>query len=270
MSRMTLMAIMTRVIRVIRVTRMRPRPGVLLALLGLPVMAATGASNPAPDNAAAHDPVQLAQSLLQDSDAYWTQEIKSLGSSYELPGVTVFEGSISGVCMAGSPLTGSFYCPSDEHVYLDRDFVRQVARRAGPATDLALAFLIGHEVGQHVQFLVGTTALVEQARANSTAELSARTWATAQLQADCYAGLWVRWALMHAEIGPGESTSAALDAVAAASQALQAHLPAHATMVDPVLTYGTPAQRLKWFQRGEDTGQFKDCDTFGAEAAGKL
>ncbi len=250
-------------------------PCALLALLGPPVMAATGVSTHSPG---AHspgagvvsDPVQLAQTLLSESNAYWTQEMGSLGASYEAPALTLFRGTIRGVCMSGSPLTGPFYCPADEHVYLDRDFVRQVAQRAGPASGLALAYLIGHEVGQHVQYLVGTTALVEQARASSTAELSARTWMTAELQSDCYAGLWVRWALMHGEIGSGESASAALDAVAATSQALQAHLPAGATMVDPVATYGMAAQRLKWFQRGENSGQFKDCDTFGAEAAGTL
>jgi hypothetical protein len=75
---------------------------------------------------------------------------------------------------------------------------------------------------------------------------------------------------MHGQIGAGQDAAAALEAVAAVSHGLQAHLPAGATMVDPVATYGTAAQRLKWFKRGEDTGNFNDCDTFGAERAGTL
>jgi uncharacterized protein len=190
-------------------------------------------------------------------------------SSYDSPDLTLFHGTVNGVCMAGQPLTGPFYCPSDERIYLDQSFLQQVAQRAGPAGDLALAYIVGHELGEHVQALVGTTALVEQARSSSTAAVSARTWTTAELQSDCYAGLWVRWGLMQRQIRAGDP-AAALDAVAASSRELQAHLPKGAVMVDPIQTYGTAAQRLKWFQRGEDTGNFNDCDTFSAEAAGTL
>lgn len=241
-------------------------PHALLLGLGATVVAAT-ASTVAP---AAESFPQHIQTLVRDANAYWVQEMRTLrSSSYDTPDLTLFQGTVNGVCMAGQPLAGPFYCPSDERIYLDDNFLRQVAQRAGPAADLALAYIVGHEFGEHVQALVGTTALVEQARAGSTAAVSARTWATAQLQADCYAGLWVRWGLMQGLVKAG-NTAAALDAVAAASQALQGHVPKGAEVVDPIQSYGTAAQRLKWFQRGEDTGNFNDCDTFGAEAAGTL
>lgn len=241
-------------------------PHALLLGLGATVFAAAaGAASQAAESSAQH-----VQALVRATNSYWIQEMRSLrSSSYDTPDMTLFQGTIKGVCMATQPLAGPFYCPTDEHIYLDESFLQQVAQRAGPAADMALAYIVGHEFGEHVQALVGTTALVEQARERSTAQVSARTWATAELQADCYAGLWVRWGLMQRQIQAGD-TATALDAVAAVSQALQARLPKGAAMVDPIQSYGTSAQRLKWFQRGENSGDFNDCDTFGAEAAGTL
>lgn len=230
---------------------------------------APGAASPAGASSAGAS-TQHVQALVRDANSYWMQEMRALrSSSYDSPQLTLFEGTIKGVCMAAQPLAGPFYCPSDEHIYLDESFLRRVAQRAGPAADVALAYIVGHEFGKHVQALVGTTALVEQARASSTATVSARTWATAELQSDCYAGLWVRWGLMQGQVRAAD-TATALEAVAAVSRTLQAHLPKGAAMVDPIQSYGTPTQRLKWFQRGESSGNFNDCDTFGAEAAGTL
>lgn len=222
--------------------------------------------------AAANDVTGQAKALMADANSFWSQEIASLGGQYQPAALTGFTGQISGgACGAQGAFSGPFYCPANERVYLDQAFVRQVMQQApGAEGDLALAYLIGHELGHHIQDLIGTTTAVEQARERSTPQVSRRTWMTAELQTDCYAGLSVRSALMHGQIKPGANVAATLDAVAAVSHERDTHLAGGQQMPDPVLDYGTAAQRLKWFQRGLNSGRFNDCDTFGAQAAGTL
>lgn len=228
---------------------------------------------------------QRVQALLRDSDAYWAGEFRVLKSIYRPPALRLFNGTIGGTCGAAGILTGPFYCPDDEYIYLDESFLRQAVQRAAGAGDVALAYILAHEVGHHVQGIVGTTAQVEQARSRSSPQLSARIWMTEELQADCFGGLWVRAALMQRQIaasatrasasasvgaGVDAEVAAALQAVAAVSQQRVAHLPATQVMPDPLQTYGSAAQRLKWFERGLTSGNFADCDTFSAAAAGQL
>ncbi|HTT04387.1 MAG TPA: neutral zinc metallopeptidase [Steroidobacteraceae bacterium] len=235
----------------------------LLSVTAL-VQAATRAGDEAGDSA-----VVRAQALLQAGNAYWTREFVTLKAVYQPAQLSLYAHALSNACGVNGMLVGPFYCPEDSHVYLPRDYLRQIADKAGTSADLALAYVVGHELGTHIQDLIGTTEQVEQARARSTPQLSARTWAVAELQADCYAGLAVRAGLAQRQIAAGDA-SAALQAVASVTQALQAHLKSGEVMPDPVQTYLTPAQRLEWFQRGLGSGNFADCDTFSAEAAGKL
>jgi hypothetical protein len=213
--------------------------------------------------------VMRAQALLQAGNAYWTREFVTLKAVYQPAQMTLYANSLSNTCGVNGMLVGPFYCPEDSHVYLPRDYLQHIADKAGASADLALAYVIGHELGTHIQDLVGTTEQVEQARARSTPQLSARTWAVAELQADCYAGLAVRAELAQRQIASGD-VSAALQAVASVTQATQAQLKRGEMMPDPVQTYLTPAMRLNWFQRGLSSGNFAECDTFSAEAAGKL
>lgn len=207
--------------------------------------------------------------LLADADKFWSQEFISLHGKYQIPTPVLYTRQSSGACGSQAVLTGPFYCPSDQHLYLDQSFLQQLAQRAQNASELALAYVIGHEVGHHIQYLIGTTALVEDARARSTPAVSARTWTTAELQADCYAGLWVRAAVEDGTIASASAAPAALNATAAISEEREKHLTAGQTMAD-LFPESTAAQRLKWFRRGEDSGDFGSCDTFGAEAAGQL
>jgi hypothetical protein len=210
-----------------------------------------------------------AQSLFQAGNAYWTREFVTLKALYQPAQLSLYAHTLTNTCGVDGMLVGPFYCPEDSQVYLPRDYLQQIADKAGASADLALAYVVDHELGAHIQDLVGTTAQVEQARARSTPELSARTWAVAELQADCYAGLAVRAGLAQHQIASGDA-SAALQAVASVTQAEQAHLKSGEVMPDPVQTYATPAQRLSWFQRGLSSGNFAECDTFSAAAAGKL
>jgi predicted metalloprotease len=238
-------------------------PRALLLLAAAPLAAAL------PNDAVQPDPVvQRVQALLTDANATWSQQFTSLGSQYPAPETTFFSQAARKACGSDTVLTGSFYCPGERKVYFDQQ--QLAAQSAGVAGDTAVAYLVGHELGHHVQSLLGTTALVAQARSRSSPAVSARTWMLAELQADCYAGIWVGSAIKRGVIHPGPALSAALDTAAAVSQSANAHLPPGAQAPDPVFIYGTAPQRLSWLQRGIDGGSINQCDTFGAQASGEL
>lgn len=238
------------------------RVTVLLAALLAMGAAAPPPAVPPGDAVSQDDIAPRVRALLSDANGIWSQQFISLGTQYPPPDVTFFRQTIRKACGSDSVLTGTFYCPDERRIYVDQ------ATRV--ADDLAVAYLVGHEVGHHVQSLLGTTALVAQARSRSSPSVSARTWMVAELQADCYAGIWLGSALKRGVVHSGRALSAVLDAAAAASQAANAHLPPGVQAPDPVLTYGTAPQRLAWLQRGIDSGSIDQCDTFGAEASGKL
>lgn len=242
----------------------------VMAAGALAMRAAPAGADAAGNVASKSSADQRARSLFESGNQFWSQTFNQ-GGSYSAAQLAFFNRDARGVCGETGALSGPFYCPADMTVYLDRDFLAQVAQRlSGDAADYALAYLIGHALGVHLQDLVGTTDLVQEARSNSGPALSARTWMTAELQADCYSGLWLRWAVAHHLVKPVTSAEPVLSVVSAVSSTWQSNLTSSETMVDPLLTYGTPALRLKWFERGRDSGAFNDCDTFSAEAAGKL
>jgi predicted metalloprotease len=238
-------------------------PAFLAALLSMGAGAAPAA--PPVNDAAQHDAtVQRVQALLSDANGTWLQQFKSLGALYAATDSTFFNQTVRKACGSDLALSGSFYCPDERKIYFDLALLQKLS------DDGAMAYLVGHELGHHIQSLLGTTALVAQARSRSSPAVSARTWMVAELQADCYAGIWLGSAIKRGVIHPGGAMSVVLEAVAAASQSANAHLPAGAQAPDPVLTYGTAPQRLAWLQRGIDGGSINQCDTFGAEASGKL
>ena len=212
---------------------------------------------------------QMSETLFRDIDTFWSQQIASLGGRYRSPKLAYLAQPMHGVCGVQATLTGPFYCPVNETVYLDPLFVQQVAERARDEKMLALGYVIAHEVAHHIQNLIGTTGVVNQARSRSTPELANRILTTMELQADCYAGLWARRAATVGTISLPTDTSKALDPVAAIGRERQLHLAAGQEMLDP-LTHGIATQRLKWFRRGSDSGRFDDCDTFSANSNGDL
>ena len=207
--------------------------------------------------------------LLDDSTRYWKTVLAGFDARYEVPQLRVFGQTLSALCGARGAVAGPFYCPTDERIYLEQSFVDELDARAGEARELARRYVIGHEVGHHLQNLLGTTAVVEQARATSTPEVANRTLAVLELQADCYAGLW----LQHTVQGGGPSAaarmSAALDAASAAGAARVRELAGRAVLPD-AFAHGTAEQRHRWFGRGLNGGTMSSCDTFSAAAAGQL
>ncbi|MGH8142903.1 MAG: neutral zinc metallopeptidase [Steroidobacteraceae bacterium] len=242
-----------------------------VALIIAAAMAVAGGIGPA-SAASSNNLRARAQALFEHANAYWSKEIAALGGRYLPAKLMLYPGGhIVDPCGTKLTFSGPFYCPPQQAVYLDQAYLQQLMQRAGSSdSDTVLAYMIGHGLARHIQAMVGTTALVEQARARSSAQLSRQTWITAALQADCYTGLWIRTAQMDGTIKSGADMSAAMSVVATVTHQRDTHLAAGVQMPDPVLDYATPQQRTKWFQRGLDTGNFNDCDTFGAQAAGKL
>jgi predicted metalloprotease len=229
-------------------------PVLLAALLAM------GAATPPPDDNLA----PRVRALLSDANNAWLQQFRSLGALYVPADLAFFSQAVRKICVSDGALTGSFYCPDERKIYIDLALLQKLS------DDDAVAYIVGHEMGHHVQSLLGTTALVAQARSRSSPTVSARTWMVAELQADCYGGIWLGSAIKRGMVHPGRALSAVLDAAAAVSQSANAHLPPGAQAPDPVLTYGTAPQRLAWLQRGIDGASINQCDTFGAAASGKL
>lgn len=234
-------------------------PFVMAFILNLPVIAA-GAEPPAP--------VDASSQLFQKVEGFWSQEIASLGGQYRPTHLQSIETPLRKACGTQITVSGPFYCTADETVYLDQAFLKALIKDSKDP-QLALGFVVAHEVGHHIQKIIGTTAIMQQSRARSGPELSQRLFTTFELEADCYAGLWVRSAMSQAIVqGPVDSERLLLS-VARTSQAWQSHLGTGEQILDPI-SMGTPEQRLTWFRRGLASGQFNDCDTFAAQAAGRL
>jgi predicted metalloprotease len=248
-----------------------PRALLLVCSLLLVAAASTPPTPPEQPPPADEFVTQQARALISDANAAWQRQFSQLGTQYPAPGLVFFKDSAQKVCGADKPLTGAFYCPDERRVYIDLAFLQQLSqRRSSPADNAAIAYVIGHEIGHHVQSLLGTTALVAQARARSAPAVSARTWMAAELQADCYAGIWLSLALKRGTVHSDRDMALLLTDIAAISQADNARPPARAEVPDPVLTYGSAQQRLNWLKRGIEGAGLDACDTFSAAAAGNL
>lgn len=218
--------------------------------------------------AATNDPVnQLSVKFFREADRFWAREFLSLGGQYRRPELSWYSKEISDVCNLQGTLSGPFYCPISQRVYLDRFFLDRLAMHSPSSRAAVIGYVVAHEVAHHVQGIIGTTALVDQARANSTPELANQALTKMELQTDCYTGLWLRSAAKRGLITLPADISMLLDDMATFGREWQTKLPAGQVMPDP-LDQGSAAQRLKWVRRGMDSGNFNDCDTFGIEPAG--
>jgi len=242
---------------------MRPMHCAVIVLLGLGLATlGRAASAPVAEDADS-------RKLFGSVDAFWSQQVAALGGRYRPPNLVYFAAPLKNLCGVAAALSGPFYCPVNETVYLDRGFLQRLRARAGTDASAAVGFVLAHEVAHHLQNVIGTTTIVEQARSSSSAAVAQRTLTSFELQADCYAGLWLRWARNGGVIKGPVDLAAILATVAALSQEQQSHLRPGELWLDP-LTQGEAAQRLRWLQRGSDSGDFNACDTFGAAAAGSL
>jgi predicted metalloprotease len=201
----------------------------------------------------------LAAFVLDDAQQTWRGIFARAGRHYESAQLVLYRDETKTACGFGEAATGPFYCPSDDHVYIDLSFDDELATRFGAKGDFAQAYVLAHEIGHHVQKLLGATAMIKNRGAGlSKSEASVRL----ELQADCYAGVWAHSTDKRGLLEPGDIESAMNAAAAVGDDRLQRMASGH---VSPeTFTHGTSEQRERWFKAGYEHGDVESCDTFSA------
>jgi uncharacterized protein len=241
-------------------------PLTVLGLLGggggAPVVEAP-AQAPAPGTrpAAEDRAAQFASVVLRDTELVWGQQLKAAGVQYREPRMVLFRGVTPTACGTGESAMGPFYCPGDGSVYLDLDFFDTLSRRMGAPGDFAQAYVIAHEVGHHLQNLMGITGKVDAMRGKVSQQQMNQLSVRVELQADCLAGVWAH----HSQRGKGWLEKGDIEeGLNAASQIGDDTLQKASTgrIVPESFTHGSAQQRMTWFKRGLDSGSINNCDTF--------
>jgi predicted metalloprotease len=224
--------------------------------------AAQTAPTAPPENNEENDFVRV---VLGSTEDVWTAVLAQRGMQYQPPTLELFRGGVATACGSASSAVGPFYCPGDRKVYLDLGFFDQMQSQLHASTaDFARAYVIAHEVGHHVQNLLGTFDKVDAAkRAGQPMDGASGLSVRLELQADCFAGVWGNKSQQQLQwLQPGD-VEAALDAAnAIGDDTLQRE--SRGTVMPDSFTHGTSAQRVRWFNRGFDSGDIDQCDTFGA------
>jgi predicted metalloprotease len=201
--------------------------------------------------------------VLADTEDVWKQVFADNGGRYREPVLVLFRGATQTACGVGQAAMGPFYCPADQKVYIDLGFYETMKNRLGAPGDFAQAYVIAHEVGHHVQNLMGISEQVRSAQARMSQadanELSVRV----ELQADCFSGVWANHAHEARRILEQGDIEEAMNAAAQiGDDALQKRQQGY--VVPDSFTHGTSKQRVTWFRRGLESGDFRQCDTFNA------
>jgi predicted metalloprotease len=199
--------------------------------------------------------------VLADTEDTWKEIFRQEGRTYEEPDLVLYSGAVQSACGMGSAAMGPFYCPGDRKVYIDLAFFDELRRRHGAPGDFAQAYVIAHEVGHHVQNLLGISDRVRSAqRGLGTAEANELS-VKLELQADCYAGLWGNHADRSRQVLEAGDIEEALNAASAiGDDRLQRQGSGY--VVPETFTHGTSQQRVEWFRRGIERGDIGSCDTF--------
>lgn len=211
----------------------------------------------------ASEDVQFVSFVLDDVQKTWTEKFAERNEPYQRAQLVLFTNQTSTGCGYGDAATGPFYCPLDRRAYIDLGFFRELDQRFGASGDFAQAYVLAHEIGHHVQNLLGTSERVRRAPASAQrgAEgLSVRL----ELQADCYAGVWAQSTARRDLLEVGDIDEALRAAAAIGDDRLQRQ--SSGTVSPDSFTHGTSDQRARWFRRGAEKGTFEACDTFSTNA----
>jgi predicted metalloprotease len=203
---------------------------------------------------------QFASAILASTEDQWGQIFAQAGQTYAPPRLTLFTDAVQSACGFATSAVGPFYCPPDQRVYLDMSFFEDLARLGG-AGDFAQAYVIGHEIGHHVQNLLGVADQVRGAQARGDERTSNRIQVAMELQADCYAGVWAHHANRTDRVlEPGDVDEALAAAEAIGDDRLQSN--AGRRVTPDSFTHGSSAQRKQWLETGLASGDPNACDTF--------
>jgi len=201
--------------------------------------------------------------VLADTEDTWKEIFRQAGKTYQEPNLVLYSGAVQSACGMSSAAMGPFYCPGDRKVYIDLAFFDELRRRHGAPGDFAQAYVIAHEVGHHVQNLLGISDQVQsEQRGLGKAEVNALS-VKLELQADCFAGLWGNHAERSRQVLEEGDIEEALNAASAiGDDRLQKQGSGY--VVPETFTHGTSRQRVEWFKRGIERGDIGSCDTFGS------
>lgn len=207
--------------------------------------------------------VDFVSVVLADTETTWHGLFQSMGLTYKEPVLVLFSGSVSSACGMGQAAMGPFYCPADQKLYIDLTFYRDLKSRHQAPGDFAQAYVIAHEVGHHVQTLLGVSAQVHAARQKSSEKEANALSVRQELQADCFAGVWGHHANIQRELlEAGDLEEALVAASAIGDDRLQQQGRGYVT--PDSFTHGSSEQRVRWFKAGFASGSPESCDTFKA------
>jgi len=230
-----------------------------LALLNMVEEVAPQQTQAVPTGAPSNDPAaEFIAVVLADTEETWGRVFSSAGRQYREPVLVLFEDQVRSACGSASSASGPFYCPNDQKVYLDLSFFRELDRRFGAPGDFAQAYVVAHEVGHHVQTLLGINRQVQEAQQGGGSRAGANALSVQlELQADCLAGVWGHHANKK-QLLDADDVDEGLNAAAAIGDDRLT-----GGRVSPEsFTHGTSQQRATWLRRGLQTGDFNSCDTF--------
>jgi hypothetical protein len=219
---------------------------------------APAAKPPADDKMA-----RFVATVLADTEDVWQQQFAQSGMTYRDPKLVLFRGAVPTACGQGQSAMGPFYCPGDQKVYIDLGFYETMRTRLGAPGDFAQAYVIAHEVGHHVQNLLGITSKVDALRGRTSQAQQNAMSVRLELQADCFAGVWAnRSQQSKGWLEQGDIEEALNAATQIGDDALQRK--SQGTVVPESFTHGSSAQRVAWFKRGLQSGSLQQCNTFEA------
>jgi uncharacterized protein len=205
---------------------------------------------------------QFVATVLAETEDVWNGIFQAQGQRYAEPTLTLFSGQVNTACGGASAAVGPFYCPNDRKVYLDTDFFQLLDQQFGASGDFAQAYVIAHEVGHHVQNLLGTLPEFNRQRQGMSEGDANSMSVRIELQADCYAGIWGHFTDQKGILERGDLEEALNAANKIGDDALQQQSQGY--VVPDSFTHGTSEQRRTWFKRGFDSGRLQDCDTLNA------
>ena len=219
------------------------------------------AQRPAADDQGA----KFVSTVLASTEDVWSQVFRDGGANYQSPRLVLFTGVTRTACGTGQSAMGPFYCPGDSKVYLDMDFFNTMSRQLGAPGEFARAYVIAHEVGHHVQNLLGISGKVDAMRGRVSEREQNAMSVRLELQADCLAGIWANKSQQAKSwLEQGDIESAMNAAQQIGDDKLQRE--ATGTVRPDSFTHGSSAQRVRWFTQGYKTGSVKACDTFAAQS----
>ncbi|MGL2993218.1 KPN_02809 family neutral zinc metallopeptidase [Flavobacterium sp. TSSA_36] len=202
------------------------------------------------------------KTIVGDNEDIWSNIFKENNLPFEPAGLVLFSGQVSTACGGASSASGPFYCPGDKKIYMDMSFFEELRTKFGAqGGDFAVAYVIGHEYGHHIQNLLGTSTKMRQLQQGKSEAEANKLSVALELQADFYAGLWTHYnEKMNAILEPGDIEEALSAAQAVGDDAIQKKMQGH--VVPDSFTHGTSEQRMYWFQKGLQSGDIKQGNTF--------